>query len=114
MSIVVVHAACRSDDWPWPGISCLVLFSMDFATFDLGFHLASLSWLGPGGRSASRTCLVGTWSAAQLHELAQQGPGRPVHLAILLGRDLIGRSTSPSRSYSVGTWSVALPRRLAR
>jgi hypothetical protein len=64
----------RSDDLPWPRMSCLVLVGVDFATFDSGFHLASLSWLRPGwssclvdligrdlvGRSASRVCSTGT------------------------------------------------------
>jgi hypothetical protein len=45
MSIVVVHAASRSDDWPWPEMPCLVLVGVDFVAFDLRFHLVLfLGW----------------------------------------------------------------------
>jgi hypothetical protein len=46
------------------------------------------------------------------HRLDWYGPVRPLRLAILLGRDLVGRSSS--RSCSAWTWSVAPPRGLAQ
>jgi hypothetical protein len=80
-----VTAAYYSDDWSWPGMSCLVLVGVDFTTFDLGFHLAPLTWLGPG------------WS---------------FYLTDLLGGGLVGRSAS--RTCSVGACLVALPCGLTR
>jgi hypothetical protein len=44
------------------------------------------------GRSASRTCLVGTWSVAPPRGLARQGPSQLLCLTDLLGRDLAGWS----------------------
>jgi hypothetical protein len=104
----------------------LSLVDVDFAVFDLGFHLASLSWSGPKwsscltnllgrdlvGHSASRTCSAGTWSAASPHGLARRGPGWWLRRADLLDSDLVG--CSASRTCSAETWSVALPRGLAR
>jgi hypothetical protein len=79
-----IPSAYRSDDWCSLECHVLSLISVDFAMFDLGFW-ASLSWLGHGwvsclmdslgtdliGRSASRTCLEGTWSIAPPRELAR-------------------------------------------
>jgi hypothetical protein len=66
------------------GCHVLSLAGADFVTFDLGFCLASLSWLGP------------RWSFC---------------LMDLLGRDLLGRPAS--LTCPVGIWLVAPPRGLA-
>jgi hypothetical protein len=79
---------CHSDDGPLPRMSCLVLVGVDFVTFDLGFRVASLSWLGPRwssclldllswdlvSRSASQTCSTETWLIALPRGRARQGP----------------------------------------
>ena len=113
MSIVVTRRAlCRSCGWPRPGVSYLVLASVDFATFDLGFRLADFLGRGLGGRPASRICSAGAWSATLPRGLARQGPRWSSGLVDLLGRGLVGRFAS--WTCSTGAWSVAPPYGLAR
>lgn len=100
-------ASCHSDDWPWPTMSCIVLVGLDFATFDLGFYIASLPWYGHDRPLCLIVLLGRDLIGRSIHGLAQQGPGRPLRLAALLIRDLIDRSTS--WSCSVRIWSVGSP-----